>query len=768
MATLTQDVRFDGVHDAYVPPAELTIHPSVRLNRAAAEHLDPVTYEVLRHNLWSINEEHGITMLQVSGSPIAAYGCDFNPSLLTEDGEFVYFGPYLQFFSGMQDLNVKWILENRSENPGIGPDDMFLANDPWIGTNHQLDVMLAAPVFHEGELFCWVTNALHFIDLGGAVPGGWNPNGRTVFEEPTPMPPIKIVEGGTLRRDIEDMFTRRSRLPDMVALDLRAVIAGANVAKRRVLGLLQRYGPETVKAVMRRIISDSSDTFVERMNALPDGVWRERGYLEIAYPGDRNVYELALTLRKEGHRLTFDSFGTDDQVGSINVTYSGWRGGILSVLNAFLTPDLLYAIGGPLKHIDFIPAPGTILTASPPAAVGNGSAIGCEATVALCNNVVARMMHPSPPLRRMYTANGGDTSWPIVAFGGTDQRGDPFQNLILDFYAAPMGAFTFRDGIDAAGPYWMAKTLAPNVEHNEQTMPILYLRRTEMEDSAGAGRHVGGATIGIAFTVHKTDEVLHQIATCGVTHPMATGLFGGMPGPPNTYLFRTANGDGPPAPGDIGRLDSADDRTRVLSPKESNLVQRPGDVYEVICTGAAGVGDPLDRDPSAVDEDVAEGRYSREAAEALFAVAFDDDGSHDAAATEARRAAVRRERLDRASGGRAYDGPPVERILAELTETLEAATTRDGDLVLCSAYSHEPLCRLEDNYKDACPRLTLPVRAASPLAEDPSEFVDVEMELRLYLCPQTGGIIETEVARAQDPPLRELELDATSVARVLG
>ena len=279
-------IRFDGVQDAYVPPKELSIHPSLRLSTESAdEGLDPITYEVLRHNLWSINEEHGITMLQVSGSPIAAYGCDFNPSLLTEDGEFVYFGPYLQFFSGMQDLNVKWILENRSENPGIEPDDMFLANDPWVGTNHQLDVMLAAPVFHEGELFCWVTNAMHFIDLGGSVPGGWNPAGQSMFEEPVATPPIKIVEGGRLRRDIEDMFTRRSRLPQMVALDLRAVIAGANVAKRRVLGLVDRYGADVVKAVMRRIISNSADTFAQRMSQLPDGVWRERNYLEMSGPG---------------------------------------------------------------------------------------------------------------------------------------------------------------------------------------------------------------------------------------------------------------------------------------------------------------------------------------------------------------------------------------------------------------------------------------------------------------------------------------------------
>ena len=762
-------IRFDGVQDAYVPPKELSIHPSLRLSTESAdEELDPITYEVLRHNLWSINEEHGITMLQVSGSPIAAYGCDFNPSLLTEDGEFVYFGPYLQFFSGMQDLNVKWILENRSENPGIEPDDMFLANDPWVGTNHQLDVMLAAPVFHEGELFCWVTNAMHFIDLGGSVPGGWNPAGQSMFEEPVATPPIKIVEGGRLRRDIEDMFTRRSRLPQMVALDLRAVIAGANVAKRRVLGLVDRYGADVVKAVMRRIISNSADTFAQRMSQLPDGVWRERNYLEMSGPGDRNVYELALTLRKEGTRLTFDNFGTAEQVGSINVTYAGWRGAILSVINAFLTPDLLYAIGGAVRHIDFNPAPGTILTASPPAAVGCGSAIGCEATLSLANNAVARMMHPSPRLRRMYTANGGDTVWPIVSYGGIDQRGDAYQSIILDFYAAPIGAYQFRDGIDSAGPYWMAKTTSPNVEHNEQTTPILYLYRREMEDSPGAGRFVGGATIGVSFTAHKSDEILHQVATCGVTHPTATGLFGGMPGPPNTYRFKTGNGSVHDVVLRSDRLDPEDPDTRELSPKESNLLQRPGDIYEVICTGAAGFGDPLEREPDAVARDVDEGRYTRPVAERLFGVVFADGVAVDADATAERRRQVRLERLGAAREGRAYEGAPVARLFGAVTDTLDAGRATDGSLVLCSRYSGAPLCAIEDNYKDACTRLALPVQEASPLGEDPSQFIDATIEFRLYLCPQTGGIIETEVARAEDPPLHELQLDAESVAALMG
>ncbi|MBW3629988.1 MAG: aminopeptidase P N-terminal domain-containing protein, partial [Gemmatimonadetes bacterium] len=260
-----------------------------------------------------------------------------------------------------------------------------------------------------------------------------------------------------------------------------------------------------------------------------------------------------------------------------------------------------------------------------------------------------------------------------------------------------------------------------------------------------------------------SDQVLHQVATCGVTHPTGTGLFGGIPGPPNTYRFRTGNGSA----GDVvlraERLDPADERTRELSPKESNLVQRPGDVYEVSCAGAAGLGDPLARDPASVERDVADGRYTPAVAERLFGVVIDAAGKVDPEAAEERRGRARAERLSAATAGTPYDGPPVERLLRAITETLDVGRAADGSLVLCSTYSGEPLCSVDGAYKDACARLVVPVQEATPLGEDPSQFIDATMEFRMYLCPRTGGIIETEVARAEDPPLHELELDAASV-----
>jgi len=143
--------QWEELKYGYVAPEKLNIKGNLKLHKEADKNLDPFTFEVIRHSLFNVNEEHGMTIQRISGSPVAVYALDLNPSILTEDGEFVYFGPYMQYMSGVTDLAVKWTLENRSANPGIKDGDMFLCNDPWIGAAHQMDTILACPVFYKDE-----------------------------------------------------------------------------------------------------------------------------------------------------------------------------------------------------------------------------------------------------------------------------------------------------------------------------------------------------------------------------------------------------------------------------------------------------------------------------------------------------------------------------------------------------------------------------------------------------------------------------------------
>jgi N-methylhydantoinase B len=759
----------DGIGNGYVPTDELNISPTLPIWDRERPALDPVTYEVIRHNLWNVNEEHGSAIIKVSGSPIASFGRDFNPCIMDAHGDFIFFGPYLQFHAGMQDLSVKWILENRSENPGIFDGDMFIHNDPWVGTCHQQDAATMCPIFWEDELFCWVGSTLHFPDLGGPTPGGWCPAATSVFDEPVPMPPVKIVERGTVRRDLEEMWKRRSRMPDAVGLDLRAVIAGNNVARDRVLALIRRYGPGTVKAVMERIVDDAEQAFLAKLADVPDGVWSAQSFVEIAGPGDRKAYRGTLTITKEGNTLTFSNRGTDPQVGALSVAYAGWRGGILSVVNPLLCYDSLFAIGGALRHIKFDPQPGTLTCASYPASVSNGGGVGVELSLALANDALVKLMACSEALRQELTCVTGTSIWPTSALSGTNQWGEYFSYVLLDFFDASMGAQTWRDGIHTSGTFWGPLQIAPNVEETEQANPILYLRRQELRDSAAGGKYIGGSGSVVTYVAHGTDQILHQFAAAGVAIPTSTGAFGGQPGIPNGFRIKRksdlrtkwfANGRIPREFDEIGG------ELHLVRPQESDFVQTCDDVYEIWCCTGGAWGDPLDRDPIHVARDVSDGYCSRDEAERLYGTVLAKDGTVDEKRSKQCRNKIYDARLGtregnerRGQGDAQSTGDSAEPTqLLRVGEYLIVVHDADGAPRFHCRRCHTDLGAVSENYKAHCVARDRDVSELGPLFPDPSYFIDDAVRCREHYCPGCATLLQTDIVRATDPLLHDIAL----------
>ena len=531
------ETHFDGVSRPYVPPRELAISETLALHRDWETDIDPVTYEVIRHNLWNINEEHGATIQRISGSPVAIYALDLNPSILTEDAEFVYFGPYMQYMSGVTDTQVKWILEYRSDNPGIREGDMFLANDPWVGAAHQMDVMVICPVFWEGALFCWITNCLHQYDIGGITPGSFCPAAESAFDEGILIPPVKIVENDVVRRDIEELYLRSSRKPEMVALDFRAQLAGNMSARARMLHLVRRYGPRTVKGVMKRIIDNAEAAFLAKLARLPDGAWSDRTYVEACRPGDRRTHRVQITVTKRGNRLIFDNDGTAPQDGAMNATYSGWRGSVMVAINELLAWDQYFAVGGALRHIDFDPTAGTLNCADFPASVSTAPTQSMEISLYPAYNAISKMLYSDETLRGDIMGIGGTSQWPATIFRGIDQWGERYGYLLIDPIGGSIGAFAHGDGINTGGQARTPICQLPNVEHNEQNFPLLVLYRKELPDSGGAGRFRGGLSAETCFIPHNTERITQDTLSSGNATPTSTGMMGGFPSTTNAYQF---------------------------------------------------------------------------------------------------------------------------------------------------------------------------------------------------------------------------------------
>src|SRR6476469_1269386 len=236
------------------------ISPDLKLHKSHDDDLDPVTFEVLRQKLWTINLAHGDTITRISGSPLLA-SLDFNMSILTEDAEVVVNAPYVQFLNACALLGIRYIMEKHSGRPGIAEGDVWCCNDPWIAACHQMDVMFAGPIFVDGELFGRVANAGHQYDLGGIVPGGWPQNAEDVYADPVVLTPFKMVEKDEIRPEMEALYVRQSRMPDLVALDLRAQIAGIVLARDQIAHLCKRYGANTVKSAMRRMLDQAQESF---------------------------------------------------------------------------------------------------------------------------------------------------------------------------------------------------------------------------------------------------------------------------------------------------------------------------------------------------------------------------------------------------------------------------------------------------------------------------------------------------------------------------
>ena len=749
---------YDGVTFPYIPGAALAIDPRLLLHTDWTDKIDPITYEVVRHHLWNINEELGMTIQRISGSPVAMYAFDLNSSIFTEDGEFIYYGPYQLYMSGVSDVQVKWTLEHRSGNPGIFEGDMFLSNDPWVGAAHQMDVTLLCPVFWEGKLFCWITNVLHQYDVGGITPGSFCPNARDAFDEGILIPPVKIIERGELRRDIEAVYLRASRKPYLVALDLRAQIAGNVAASRRIVKLIERYGPDVVKGVMRKIIDTAETAFLQKMSKLPDGIFRERSYVEVARVGDRGTYQVLLTMEKRGDQLVFDNAGTAPQTGAINTTYSGWRGSILTAVNELLCWDQLYAIGGALRHIQFRPALGAFTCATHPASVSTAPVQAMEISLYPAYNTLSKLLAGDPELRRDVMCIGGTSQFPLTCFRGIDQWGERFGYLLLDPMVGAIGAFSFRDGIATGGQVRSPICRIGNVEHNEQSFPILTLYRRENTDSGGAGKYRGGNSAITAFIPHGTGEIWHETESSGAAIPTAPGLFGGYPACTNAYDFRRDTDilqrfRERQMPGDIGEVNGQEE---LLQLRQIDIRQGPSDIYEVAFAAGAGYGDPLERDPEAVRRDVESGDISPGTARDVFRVALvgDDDSPRvDAAATAALRRQALVDRLGREPRTSAVRHPVTRRV----TETLDLVSAGGRPQLACARCGWL-LGPAAENYKAHALRIDRPIQVANPLIGDPLRFIDVAVEFRQFYCPECGGLIENEVCRAHDPLLWDIQL----------
>ncbi|MDA8235054.1 MAG: hydantoinase B/oxoprolinase family protein [Clostridia bacterium] len=644
----TANIVWDGVARGYIPPVNLRISPSLKLHTQGATDVDPITYEVIRNTFTSINLEHGQTIQKLSISPITMIVRDFQCAILTEQGDVMCLGPYLLYLGNMQGIFTKWILENRSGDPGIKEGDVFLCNDPYVGTSHQQDTGLTCPVFWNGELFCWVSNSVHYSDVGGPVPGSFCLTSQNIHEDPPCFPPIKLVEGGKIRTDVEQLFLRQSRIPQTVAMDLHAALAGLRVAQERIVKLIKTYGPDIVKGVMNRMMDAGERAIEKKLELIPDGRWSERVYTEAAVPGDRGIYVSRINIVKENGYLYIDNQGTSPQVGSINNTFAGLVGACLAPLTIMLAYDLGGICGGLYRRIKFRPVPGTITCADYPAAISTAGVFNMPMVVATATGAVSKMVAcADSPLREKAIAMADVHAYGGCIFNGINQYEQFFVGMSAGMASGALPASLARDGVDTGGLFWVPGMEASNVEENELAWPVLTLyRRENAAEEAGAGRFRSGLGVEEAWILHGTDRMDMQIYM-NDSFVKNQGLLGGNSGGRAFFkVKRNTNARQYLAEGKLPQsFDelNGDDAPIFFKGPPVNL--EVNDIWSTNLPNFAGYGDPLDRDPTLVVQDVSQGKMTVEAAQKVYGVVFKEGGLLDIERTEACRAGRKQQRL---------------------------------------------------------------------------------------------------------------------------
>jgi N-methylhydantoinase B len=726
--------------------------------------LDPKTFEILRHRLWYINDEGARTISRLSGSPVATEVFDMNTGLMTADGDLVYIDTFICAQATTLSPFVKTLIADYSDNPGIGENDTFLTNDPYVSVAHQTCVMVAGPVHWQGKIAGWTGASLHVIDVGGPVAGQAQINAEDIFGEQPITPPVKLVEGGRFRKDVEGHYLRNSRLPDLLALDLRAKVAAAQVVRNRLIETFKEFGFDTVQAAMADVIDYTEMRLRARLSELPDGVWKHRGYIEWG----EKIYCCRLTMTKTGDRLVFDFTETDDQAPAIiNCCQHGLIGGVLAAMMVYLCWDIPWSPAGLRRVMEVRSRPGSVFHATWPAGVSKSTTTSIWEARNLASIAIGKMLGASRAHRDRAMA-GWQGVKSLEELFGQDEAGQPFGGPLLDGMAGGTGALCSCDGIDTGGHTSSVRATIANVESYEFRYPILYLYRRQTRDSGGPGMFRGGAGVSLMYVANGVDviptKVLH---TFGIEQPESPGMFGGHPSCTNQFEIlrnsdveaRFARGEMPAELGEIeGKLE--------VYPGYKATYMRRGDVYRTASQGGGGYGDPIMREPWRVADDVENGLVSREWARRAYGVVLDDNALIDEAATQKQRADIREERRRRA-GRKAGDIAPPKpwdaqregvRVAEAVYVDASGGTLRLRCLCGCDLGPAERAPKL------GCAMATLPVQAIGPEV-NPHMVHGARFVLREFYCPSCMTRIEVEVARPDDPVLDDAVVSPAWIAQ---
>lgn len=572
--------------------------------------LDPVTLAVLKGRLEQIADEMDATLYRSAFNPIIAEARDACHGLYhPHTGATLVQGTTgLPIFVGAMAFAVKAVIDKVAREGGLAEGDTFLFNDPYDGGTHLNDFRLVRPVFRRGELFCWLASVGHWLDIGGNVPGGFNARATESFQEGVRFPPVKLIAAGRLNHDILAILAANSRVPRSNEGDLNGQLNALDLGERRLAGLLDEYGEDTVDAAFAAFTGRAEALMRENIAALPDGTISFEDYLDNDGVTDERL-TIALDLTVAGDRMTLDfSRSSPACAGPLNIARSTAVACCYVALK-HVFPDVP-ANAGCMAPISFVIPDTTLLGVSAPKPVG-----GYTETILRVIGVVFGALAKIMPDRATAAPFGTINA---LSLAGHRQNGARW--VMFSFFGGGLGGNPETDGLNHGNNPISMATIPP-AEILEASYPVLFTQWALRPDSAGAGLHRGG--LGAVYEIEALAPSGADVFLLGERGRFAPfGVNGGGPAALNRFHWQTADGEASPP----------------LASKVTDVKIAQGQRVRLETPGGGGWGDPLARDPARVAYDVRLGYLSTEAARADYRVAVSEAGVLDADATQALRA----------------------------------------------------------------------------------------------------------------------------------
>src|SRR5262245_15971633 len=555
--------------------------------------VDPITLGVVWGALGSIAVEVGTTWHKTAYPEQGREGQDFSVAVFDPAGRMGARGPSSPGHMGAMSAAVRNALAAHPVDT-LRPGDAILLNDPLLGSGHFPDFFITQPAYHDGQLIGFVVNIVHHTDVGGSRPGSQGVEGIfDYFQEGLRIPPTKVWREYQEDPGVVGIIAANTRTPDKVLGDLRAQRSALRVGELRLIELAQRYGLATVRASMDEIITRSEASVRAAIRAIPDGVYTFEDFLDDWGPGT-DPLRVAVTVTVAGDGVTIDYDGSSPQTASGLNSYINYTRSYSYAAVKCLTDPLGPMNEGALRPVTVKAPEGSFLNPRPPAG-GGPRAIICYRTF----EAVLGALAPALPDRVAAAAS----HFANPTFGGWDrarQRRFVANELVL----SGTGGRAARDGCE--GMSWAFNASNIPVEAQEAAQPIVIERFGFIPDSAGAGRFRGGCGIRRDMRFLADEGKLTNLSERQRFAPY--GVFGGKPG----RLARTVIN---PGPGE-----------EIVHGKQSREFAY-GDVISFQQSGAGGYGDPFERDPALVLEDVFDDYVSIDAARDEYGVVIGGQGT---------------------------------------------------------------------------------------------------------------------------------------------